>query len=276
MAMQLLGNLFEYELARRGEQLNILGATSGDTGSAAEYAMRGKQGVRVFMLSPHGRMSPFQQAQMFSLQDANIHNIAIEGVFDDCQDIVKAVSNDLDFKRRHRIGTVNSINWARLLAQVVYYFAGYFQATKSNDQKVELCRALGQLRQHLRRPRGAHDGPAHRPAGAGHQRERRARRVLPHRHLPRARQRRDPRDLQPVDGHQQGQQLRALRVRPAGPRRRAHGRAVRRRIAGPKGGFTLDAGEFARAAGRLRLRLGQAARTPTAWPPSATPGSAAA
>jgi threonine synthase len=130
MAMQLLGNLFEYELARRGEQLNILGATSGDTGSAAEYAMRGKKGVRVFMTSPHGRMSPFQQAQMFSLQDANIHNIAIEGVFDDCQDIVKAVSNDLDFKRRYKIGTVNSINWARLVAQVVYYFAGYFQATR--------------------------------------------------------------------------------------------------------------------------------------------------
>ncbi|MDP2450989.1 threonine synthase [Polaromonas sp.] len=129
MAMQLLGNLFEYELARRGEELNILGATSGDTGSAAEYAMRGKKGVRVFMTSPQGRMSPFQQAQMFSLQDANIHNIAIEGVFDDCQDIVKAVSNDLAFKRKYKIGTVNSINWARLLAQVVYYFAGYFQAT---------------------------------------------------------------------------------------------------------------------------------------------------
>lgn len=136
MAMQLLGNLFEYELGRRGEQLNILGATSGDTGSAAEYAMRGKKGVRVFMLSPHGRMSPFQQAQMFSLQDPNIHNIAVEGVFDDCQDIVKACSNDLDFKRKHKIGTVNSINWARLLAQVVYYFAGYFYATKSNAEKV--------------------------------------------------------------------------------------------------------------------------------------------
>jgi threonine synthase len=136
MAMQLLGNLFEYELARRGQTLNILGATSGDTGSAAEYAMRGKAGVNVFMLSPKGRMSPFQQAQMFSLQDKNIHNIAVEGVFDDCQDIVKAVSNDLEFKRAYRIGTVNSINWARLLAQVVYYFAGYFQATKSNDEQV--------------------------------------------------------------------------------------------------------------------------------------------
>lgn len=136
MAMQLLGNLFEYELARRGEELNILGATSGDTGSAAEYAMRGKKGVRVFMTSPHGRMSPFQQAQMFSLQDENIHNIAIEGVFDDCQDIVKAVSNDHVFKAKYKIGTVNSINWARLLAQVVYYFAGYLQATTRNEEKV--------------------------------------------------------------------------------------------------------------------------------------------
>ena len=139
MAMQLLGHLFEYELARRGETLNILGATSGDTGSAAEYAMRGKRGVNVFMLSPKGRMSPFQQAQMFSLQDANIHNIAIEGVFDDCQDIVKATSNDLEFKRRHKIGTVNSINWARLVAQVVYYFAGYFQATKSDEEQVSFA-----------------------------------------------------------------------------------------------------------------------------------------
>ena len=139
MAMQLLGNLFEYELKRRDQTLNILGATSGDTGSAAEYAMRGKQGVNVFMLSPQGRMSKFQQAQMFSLLDANIHNIAVQGVFDDCQDIVKAVSNDLTFKRAHRIGTVNSINWARLLAQVVYYFAGYFQATKSSTEQVSFA-----------------------------------------------------------------------------------------------------------------------------------------
>ena len=139
MAMQLLGNLFEYELARRGETLNVLGATSGDTGSAAEYAMRGKHGLRVFMTSPQGRMSPFQQAQMFSLLDENIHNIAIDGVFDDCQDIVKAVSADLAFKRKYRIGTVNSINWARLVAQVVYYFAGYFQATRSNQERVSFA-----------------------------------------------------------------------------------------------------------------------------------------
>ena len=136
MAMQLLGHLFEYELARRKEELNIFGATSGDTGSAAEYAMRGKKGVRVFMTSPQGRMSPFQQAQMFSLLDDNIYNIAIDGVFDDCQDLVKAVSNDLAFKKKYKIGTVNSINWARLMAQVVYYFAGYLQATQSSDEVV--------------------------------------------------------------------------------------------------------------------------------------------
>jgi len=136
MAMQLLGNLFEYALAKNNDELNIFGATSGDTGSAAEYAMRGKRGVRVFMLSPHKKMSAFQTAQMFSLQDPNIFNIAVEGVFDDCQDLVKAVSNDLEFKARHKIGTVNSINWARVVAQVVYYFRGYLAATSSNDQKV--------------------------------------------------------------------------------------------------------------------------------------------
>lgn len=136
MAMQLLGNLFEYALKRQGAELNILGATSGDTGSAAEYAMRGKKGIRVFMLSPHGKMSDFQRAQMYSLQDANIFNIAVRGVFDDAQDLVKAVSNDLEFKSRYSIGTVNSINWARVVAQVVYYFGGYFAATRSNDEPV--------------------------------------------------------------------------------------------------------------------------------------------
>ncbi len=136
MAMQLLGNLFEYELTRQNAELNILGATSGDTGSAAEYAMRGKKGIRVFMLSPHLKMSAFQTAQMFSLQDPNIFNIAVEGVFDDCQDIVKAVSNDLEYKARQKIGTVNSINWARVVAQVVYYFRAYLLATKNSEENV--------------------------------------------------------------------------------------------------------------------------------------------
>ena len=139
VAMQLLGNLFEHALEKTGAELNIVGATSGDTGSAAEYAMRGKRGIRVFMLSPHQKMSPFQTAQMFSLQDPNIFNLAIRGVFDDCQDIVKAISNDLAFKSRYKVGTVNSINWARVVAQVVYYFKGYFAATTANDQQVSFA-----------------------------------------------------------------------------------------------------------------------------------------
>jgi threonine synthase len=139
VAMQLLGNLFEYVLAGNKGELNILGATSGDTGSAAEYAMRGKRGVRVFMLSPHGKMSRFQTAQMYSLADPNIFNIAIKGVFDDCQDIVKKVSNDESFKSRYHIGTVNSINWARVAAQMVYYFKGYFAATKHDSEQVSFA-----------------------------------------------------------------------------------------------------------------------------------------
>ena len=136
MAMQLLGNLFEYALAKNHAELNILGATSGDTGSAAEYAMRGKRGIRVFMLSPNGKMSSFQRAQMYSLQDPNIFNIAVNGMFDDAQDMVKAVSNDHAFKAQYKIGTVNSINWGRVSAQIVYYFKGYFAATQSNDEQV--------------------------------------------------------------------------------------------------------------------------------------------
>ena len=139
MAMQFLGNAFEYVLKREGQTLNIVGATSGDTGSAAEYALRGKEGIHVFMMSPEGKMSAFQRAQMYSLQDENIHNIAVDGMFDDCQDIVKAIQNDAAFKEKYRIGTVNSINWGRVMAQVVYYFAGYFKATKSNDETVSFC-----------------------------------------------------------------------------------------------------------------------------------------
>jgi threonine synthase len=139
MAMQLLGNLFEHVLGECGGRLNILGATSGDTGSAAEYAMRGKRGVQVFMLSPQGKMSPFQTAQMYSLDDANIFNIAVRGVFDDCQDVVKAVSRDADFKQRHHIGTVNSINWARVAAQVVYYVHAWARVARTVHDEVSFC-----------------------------------------------------------------------------------------------------------------------------------------
>ena len=139
VAMQLLGNLFEYALARDNAELNILGGTSGDTGSAAEYAMRGKRGIRVFMLSPLGKMSPFQTAQMYSLQDPNIFNIAVTAPFDACQDMVKAVSNDLAFKEKYHIGTVNSINWARVVAQAVYYFQTYFALTKTAEEQVSFA-----------------------------------------------------------------------------------------------------------------------------------------
>ncbi len=139
IALQLLGNLFEHVLVRAGRSINILGATSGDTGSSAEYAMRGRRGINVFMLSPKGRMSPFQQAQMYSLADANIFNLAIEGTFDDCQDLVKTVAGDADFKARFKIGAVNSINWARIAAQVVYYFKGYFAATRDDARQVDFA-----------------------------------------------------------------------------------------------------------------------------------------
>ena len=136
VALQLLGNLFEYALAKKGERINILGATSGDTGSSAEYALRGKKNVNVFMLSPQGRMSAFQAAQMYSLQDRNIFNVAIRGVFDDCQDIVKSISGDAGFKAKHKIGAVNSINWARIVAQAVYYFKAYFAVTRKDGDPV--------------------------------------------------------------------------------------------------------------------------------------------
>jgi len=143
IALQLLGRLFEYALAKNGETLNILGATSGDTGSAAEYAMRGRRGIKVFMLSPEGRMSQFQRKQMYTLSDPNISNIAIRGTFDDCQDIVKQVNEDAEFKRRYKLGAVNSINWARIAAQVMYYFWGYFHATTSNTEKVSFAVPTG-------------------------------------------------------------------------------------------------------------------------------------
>ncbi len=139
LAMQFLGHAFEHVLGDGDATLNILGATSGDTGSAAEHAMASKLGVRVFMLSPLGKMSPFQTAQMFSLQDANIVNLAVRGVFDDCQDIVKQIAGDVDFKRRHHLGAVNSINWARIVAQVVYYVHGWLRATATGAERVSFA-----------------------------------------------------------------------------------------------------------------------------------------
>lgn len=129
MAMQFLGEVLEYTLTRTGRVLNVLGATSGDTGSAAEYALRGRERVSVFMLSPQGRMSAFQRAQMYSLDDANVHNIAVAGVFDECQALVKQLAEDLDFKRDHQLGAVNSINFGRISAQIVYYIWAWLRAT---------------------------------------------------------------------------------------------------------------------------------------------------
>jgi len=139
MAMQFLGNVFEYVLTSRNEKINILGATSGDTGSAAEYAMKGKNAVNVFMLSPAGKMSPFQRAQMYSLQDKNIHNIAVKSMFDACQDLVKSVNKNAEFKEKYKIGAVNSINWGRIAAQIVYYFKGYFAVAENVGEAVDFC-----------------------------------------------------------------------------------------------------------------------------------------
>ncbi|MBS7829377.1 threonine synthase [Wohlfahrtiimonas chitiniclastica] len=137
MAMQFLGELFPYLLEKRDQQLNIVGATSGDTGSSAIHAMRGKPRINVFMLSPFGRMSDFQTAQMYSVQDENVFNIAVEGVFDDCQDLVKALNNDAEFKAANHLGAVNSINWARILAQIVYYFKAYLAAAKEIGEPMD-------------------------------------------------------------------------------------------------------------------------------------------
>jgi threonine synthase len=136
VALQLLGNLFEYLLRERGERMNIVGATSGDTGSAAIAGVRGKENINIFILHPHLKTSPIQARQMTTVLDANVHNIAVKGTFDDCQNIVKALFNDLDFKERYSLGAVNSINWARVLAQVVYYFYAWFRVTEAGGADV--------------------------------------------------------------------------------------------------------------------------------------------
>lgn len=143
VALQFLGNLFEYFLVRsnKGKEgrerthLTVIGATSGDTGSAAIYGLRGKKDVSVFILHPKGRVSPIQEAQMTTVLDANVHNLAVEGTFDDCQDTVKALFADKDIQKTHKLAAVNSINWARILAQITYYFHSYFSLLRSPSWK---------------------------------------------------------------------------------------------------------------------------------------------
>jgi threonine synthase len=144
MALQLLGNLFEYILARRGGRLNILGATSGDTGSAAIYGVRGRERIDIFVMHPAGRVSPIQERQMTTVLDDNVHNIAVEGSFDDCQRIMKTLAADLPFKRTYQLGAVNSVNWARVAAQIVYYFHGVFQVQRATGASaVRVCVPTG-------------------------------------------------------------------------------------------------------------------------------------
>jgi threonine synthase len=131
VALQFLGNLFEYLLKESGGKMNILGATSGDTGSAAIYGVRGKERINIFILHPHKRVSPIQERQMTTVTDANVFNLAVRGTFDDGQSIVKTIFNDLDFKEKHHLGAVNSINWARIVAQVVYYIHAALKVTES-------------------------------------------------------------------------------------------------------------------------------------------------
>ncbi len=143
VALQLLGNLFAYQLASTGERMNILGATSGDTGSAAIAGVRGKQGIHIFILHPHERTSPVQALQMTTVLDENVHNMAVRGTFDDAQAIVKALFNDLEFKDQYKLGAINSINWARVLAQVVYYIYSYLKLFKRGETSVDYAVPTG-------------------------------------------------------------------------------------------------------------------------------------
>jgi threonine synthase len=138
VALQFLGNLFEFFLKRRKEKrlINVVGATSGDTGGAAIYGLRGKDNVNVFILHPKNRISPVQEAQMTSVLDANIHNIAVEGTFDDCQDIVKTLFSNASFRKQYHLAAINSINWARILAQITYYFYSYYSLLRQLNAKI--------------------------------------------------------------------------------------------------------------------------------------------
>jgi threonine synthase len=144
VALQFLGNVFEHVLSQRGGEMNILAATSGDTGSAAICGVRGRRGINIFVMHPHGRVSPIQERQMTTVPDDNVHNIAVEGSFDDCQRIMKTLAADLDFKRRYSLGAVNSVNWARVLAQMVYYFHSALQVQEATwAERVRVCVPTG-------------------------------------------------------------------------------------------------------------------------------------
>lgn len=144
VALQFLGNLFEYLLEKRGRRMNIIGATSGDTGSAAIYGVRGRKNINIFILHPKGRVSPIQELQMTTVTDDNVFNLAVEGTFDDAQSIVKEIFGDLDYKERHALGAVNSINWARVLAQVVYYFYAWLRVNRETGcQEIEVSVPTG-------------------------------------------------------------------------------------------------------------------------------------
>jgi threonine synthase len=142
VALQFLGCLFEHLLESRGENLTVLGATSGDTGSAAIHALKGKRRVEVFILFPHGRVSPMQERQMTTVPEANVHCVAVDGSFDDAQSIVKTLFNDRAFNDQVRLGAINSINWARLMAQIVYFFYAYFRLLERPAAELAGGRAL--------------------------------------------------------------------------------------------------------------------------------------
>lgn len=144
IALQFLSNFFAYSLARRGRHLNILGATSGDTGSAAIHGVRGRERMNIFIMHPRGRTSPLQERQMTSVLDANVFNLAVEGTFDDCQNIMKSIFRDLDFKNRFALGSINSVNWARVLAQIVYYFSsGLYVMAQTGSPRVAFAVPTG-------------------------------------------------------------------------------------------------------------------------------------
>ena len=153
VALQVLGNLFDFFLQRqrraahdhKTQGITIVGATSGDTGGAAIYGLRGKQGIDVFILHPKDRISPVQELQMTTVLDSNIHNVALEGTFDDCQEVVKTLFADSDFKAKYRLGAINSINWARILAQTSYYYYSYFTILKELKVPVDGASSYGVL-----------------------------------------------------------------------------------------------------------------------------------